>query len=179
MTAEPVKIASDIQASISVEECEKIAESCRGKVVLEIGSDKGRLTIALGSVAQRVHSLDDHGGDNPFGNTLTDFIMNVKRYRVLDRVVVHIGAMDKCLVALDKAIFHTVVVHGTKAAKVLVSSPQFFDSLLKRPTTEIYLHSMNEHDGPTLLAFANKNQWKKLTDRLMLVTAKGKTSGDA
>lgn len=146
---EPVKIASDIQSSVSIAECEHLAKAAEGKVVLEIGSGAGRLTIALASNAQRVHSVDDHGGDSPFANTLSEFVNNLKRYRVVDKVVMHIGPMDKSILALDKSIFHAAIVVGPKGKRLMGNNPGFFAHLLKNGKA-VYVHGEQPPDATAI-----------------------------
>lgn len=125
---EPVKLASDILSPVSIPECETIATLAEGKVVLVVGSDLGRLPIAIASVAQRVHVMDSHGGDNPMGNTVSEFVANLKRYRALDRILMHVGLIDKALLVIDRAVFHIVVVIGDKGLQMVESMGEWFAS---------------------------------------------------
>jgi predicted O-methyltransferase YrrM len=72
-----------------------------GMNVLEIGSYKGRSTVAMASVAKRLISVDHHRGDDGTGpsDTLREFLANLGAYGVRDRVIPIVAA------ALDAAPF--------------------------------------------------------------------------
>ena len=84
-----------MDSAVSEDECEELARLARNGVVLEIGSYYGRSTIALASTAV-VHSLDPHTGGPPGSrDTLPEFVSNLERYGVRERVVVHIGRSEQ------------------------------------------------------------------------------------
>jgi predicted O-methyltransferase YrrM len=87
---------SDVDSTVSADECAELARLARNGVVLEIGSYYGRSTIALASTAAAVHSLDPHTGGPPRRqDTLPEFVANLERYGVRERVVVHIGRSEQ------------------------------------------------------------------------------------
>jgi predicted O-methyltransferase YrrM len=84
--------AADVESAVSEAECAELARLAHGRAVLEIGSWYGRSTIALASTAAIVHALDPHRGGPPERpDTLPEFIANLERYGVRERVVVHLG----------------------------------------------------------------------------------------
>jgi predicted O-methyltransferase YrrM len=88
--------AADVESAVTEAECEELARLARGRIVLEIGSYYGRSTIALASTAAIVHSLDPHTGGPPDRpNTLPEFVANLERYGVRERVVVHLGLSEQ------------------------------------------------------------------------------------
>lgn len=98
--------AEDVGSAVGPHECERLAEMAALRLVLEVGSEAGRSTIALASTARAVHSVDWHRGDawagakgGPLG-TLPDLVANLERYGVRDRVVIHYGRWQDILPAL-------------------------------------------------------------------------------
>jgi predicted O-methyltransferase YrrM len=88
--------AGDVDSAVSEDECAELARLARNSIVLEIGSYYGRSTIALASTAAVVHSLDPHTGGPPeCQDTLPEFVSNLERYGVRERVVVHIGRSEE------------------------------------------------------------------------------------
>lgn len=104
--------AEEIESSVSLDECEKLAELAEGKTVLELGSWTGRSTVALASTAKVVHSVDWHMGDQHTGpsDSMGTFLTNLCRYGVRSKVVVHLGQNDTILPFLKAAAFDLVFV---------------------------------------------------------------------
>jgi len=91
-----VTFAADVNSTVTEAECAELARLAESRAVLEIGSWYGRTTIALASTAALVHSLDPHTGGPPAQpNTLPEFIANLERYGVRERVVVHVGLSEQ------------------------------------------------------------------------------------
>jgi predicted O-methyltransferase YrrM len=78
---------------VSSAEAHRLIELARGSVVLEVGSWWGFSTVAMALVAERVHAVDWHLGDDHAGHdeSLAPLMENLDRYGVRDRVVVHVG----------------------------------------------------------------------------------------
>lgn len=79
----------DISGAVASPECRKLAELATGKVVLEVGSQHGSSTVAMGQVAKQVVAIDWHQGDDHASkmDTIAGFWENLRRYNVLDRVI--------------------------------------------------------------------------------------------
>lgn len=97
-----MKYAWDVGSSVTYEECVKLAELAEGKKVLEIGSWKGRSTIALASVAKSVVTVDWHEGDFYAGHedTLPALRENLRKYG-MDNVEVVVGRIEDVATDLD------------------------------------------------------------------------------
>lgn len=143
--------ASDIQSFWNEQEVRFVSGMAVGKIVLLLGCEKGRVAIALASVSQRLHAVDDHGGDDPYGNTLDEFMKNLKRYRVLDQVVAHVGNMEKAILSFDKAVFHVAVVSGIKAIRAMESNSSLFYSMVATNKCTLVIHTTTE-DGYRIAA---------------------------
>jgi predicted O-methyltransferase YrrM len=85
-----------IASAVTQEEAEALAGLARGKTVLELGAHYGFSTIVLASVAERVFSVDWHGGDvhAGLGDSWAVFCSNLQRYGVEDRVTVLRGRFE-------------------------------------------------------------------------------------
>lgn len=106
--------ASDITSAVSKEECERLADVAKGTRALEIGAEYGRSTIALASTAKVVHSVDWHRGDmmSGFKDSLPEFLANLIRYNVRDKVVVHLGRIQDVAPILRPSAFDVVFIDG-------------------------------------------------------------------
>lgn len=110
--------AEDIPSAVSRAQCERLADLAAGNVVLEVGSEYGRSTIALASTAQIVHAVDWHRGDqmSGFKDSLPTFWANLQRYGVRDNVVVHVGAFEQVAKVFSFAAFDLVFIDGDHSA---------------------------------------------------------------
>lgn len=70
------------QGWLTLEEARELARLATGKSVLELGSYKGRSTVAMAQTAKQVVSVDWHKGDYAIGecDTLDEFLHNIKEY---------------------------------------------------------------------------------------------------
>lgn len=104
--------ADDVRSAVSKEECEKLAQLATGKIVLEIGSYLGRSTIALASDARIVHAVDWHQGDTHTGSedTLLEFLQNIWRYGVREKIVMHLGKNQDILPHFEPGSFQMVFI---------------------------------------------------------------------
>lgn len=102
--------AKDVPSAVTEDEARELARLASGRKVLEIGSHKGRSTIALAGSARVVHAVDWHQGDVQAGHgeTLREFLDNLSRYGVRDRVIVHLGRIEEILPVLRQEAFDLV-----------------------------------------------------------------------
>lgn len=109
-----LQFAADIPSAVSIEECQKLGDLAKGKIVIELGSHFGRSTVALASMAARVHAVDWHRGDNHAGlnDSLDAFVANINRYRVRDKVVMHVGRFEDVLPLFKPASFDLAFIDG-------------------------------------------------------------------
>ncbi len=123
--------AADIPSAVSREECERLAELAEGKLVLEIGSEYGRSTIALASTARVVHAVDWHKGDQASGlkDSLTGFLGNLQRYEVRNKVIIHLGRSEDILPILRPAIFDVVFIDGDHSVEAATRDAEFAATL--------------------------------------------------
>ena len=154
----PVICASDIQSSVTKDEVMALSRMAAGRIVLEIGCGAGRLTVGLASQAQRVHALDSHGGSGMQGNTLSEFINNIKRYRVVDNVVAHIGDEEKTLLTLQRDVFHAVIMHGPRALALITTSDGLLRTFMGSGKCKLFVRALEPEDEKRLDTFATKNQ---------------------
>ncbi|HEV3168103.1 MAG TPA: class I SAM-dependent methyltransferase [Isosphaeraceae bacterium] len=78
-----------------------------GKIVLELGSDFGRSTIVLAQSAELVFAVDWHKGDPHAGHrdTAAEFIRNITRYGVRDKIVAVIGESSLAIPRMADSTF--------------------------------------------------------------------------
>jgi predicted O-methyltransferase YrrM len=102
--------ARDLVSAVSAEECAELSLLAEDKLVLELGSDYGRSTIALASTASIVFAVDWHLGDPHAGqrDTAGQFMMNITRYNVRHKIVAVIGDARVALPRLRERIFDLV-----------------------------------------------------------------------
>lgn len=105
--------AADIESAVTREECEALAELAKGKLVLEMGSWKGRSTIAMASVAKRVFSVDTHENVNigELPNTYREFMKNLVRYGVDHKILCYVGRFEDIVPKLHRP-FDLVFIDG-------------------------------------------------------------------
>lgn len=95
--------AADIESALTFREAHLLARLGRGKNVLEIGSQYGRSTIALASVARSLVAVDPHDL-GPLGaeDTLGPLRANLDRYGLLDRVDIRKGYAHEVLPTITR-----------------------------------------------------------------------------
>ena len=160
--------ASDIQSFWAEPEVRFISGLSVGKIVLLVGGETGRVAVALASVSQRVHVVDDFGGDSPYGNTLIEFMKNLKRYRVLDQSVTHVGSMEKAVLAFDRSVFHVAVISGTKPLVMMDANASLFHAMVANHKCTLAVHTPSEDDYRLAAGFSTKPGFaiKKLSNCL-------------
>jgi predicted O-methyltransferase YrrM len=102
--------AADIVSAVSAEECAELSRLAEGKLVLELGSDYGRSTIALASTASVVFAVDWHLGDGHAGHrdTAAQFMHNITRYDVRRKIVAVVGDARLALPRLRERLFDLI-----------------------------------------------------------------------
>ena len=100
----PWRYPYDVRGWFSEDEAAILTGLAKNKKVLEIGSFCGKSTICLAQVAEVVHSVDWHRGGDGLGEdskwTLPEFLKNLERYEVHDKVGVHLGTAELCGLAM-------------------------------------------------------------------------------
>jgi predicted O-methyltransferase YrrM len=93
-----------IRSGIKDDEAEVLRDLARGRRVLEIGSWFGFSTVLMAQVAEMVHAVDWHQGDDITrnvagykGETLGAMWANLTKYGVRKKVVMHVGSSDAVL----------------------------------------------------------------------------------
>lgn len=135
--AEAFKLAHDVPSGVTPRECEKLAELARGKVVIEMGSHFGRSTIALASTAAMLHAVDWHMGDGHAGlnDSLPIFVQNISRYKVRDRVTVHVARFETLFPLLKGQIFDMAFIDAFHEREAVEKDTAAVLPLLKSKAT--------------------------------------------
>lgn len=134
--------AADITSAVQEHECRRLAAFARlQRLVLEVGSEFGRSTIALAATAAVVHAVDWHCGDAASGwkDSLAAFLANLERYGVRDRVVVHLGSSELVLPVLQAGAFDGAFIDGDHSEEAVVHDLHQVAQLVK-PGGWILLH---------------------------------------
>lgn len=86
----------DVDGWLLEDEGKKLAELAKDKRVLEIGSYCGKSTICLAQTAMEVISIDPHDGRGTPDprETFSEFVKNLERYNVRDKVHAYVGTLD-------------------------------------------------------------------------------------
>jgi hypothetical protein len=110
----PLSGSLEILTALTENEQRCLAELARGRVVLEVGAQRGASTVAMAREAEVVHSVDWHRGDPDAGegDTLLEYWRNLHAYGVRDRVVAHIGDAAAVLPALRPHAFAGAFLDG-------------------------------------------------------------------
>jgi SAM-dependent methyltransferase len=109
---------SDVEGWLTDAESTALAQLATGKIVLEIGSYKGRSTVAMATVARQVHAVDWHNGDAGTkaaagdGCSLPAFVENIARAGVREKVVAHVGRFEDVLPLLADSSFDLAFIDG-------------------------------------------------------------------
>lgn len=111
--------AAEIRSAVSEEECQRLATLAEGKIVVEIGSEFGRSTVALASTAERVYAIDWHQGDagSGFKDSLPEFLANLRQYDVRDKVVPIVGRSEDVLFMLAHGFADVAFIDGAHDAE--------------------------------------------------------------
>lgn len=108
------RFPKDVEGWLSEHEAMALARLAHDKSVLEIGSYCGRSTIAMAQTARSVDSIDWHNGDGMSGDggTLEKFKFNLKKYKLGDRVKIHLGRTQDIAPTLPDKSFDMAFIDG-------------------------------------------------------------------
>jgi predicted O-methyltransferase YrrM len=121
-----------IRGWLTLEEAICLNTLAHGERVLELGSYCGRSTVAMALTAEMVVSVDHHMGDNGTGPgyTLPEFIRNLERCGVRDKVIPIVTTTEKAshlllpfsfgLVFIDASHEYPSVCQDIAIAKIMV-----------------------------------------------------------
>lgn len=111
-----------IPTSMSDEEVARLVELASGKVVLEVGSYLGHSTVAMAQVAERVHAVDWHRGDEHAGTeeTVHPFLDNLEAHGVRDRVIAHVGRSEVILPMFRAGYFDMAFIDALHTTEAVV-----------------------------------------------------------
>lgn len=109
---------NDIPGWLADAEAAELRKLATNANVLEIGSYKGRSTIAMAEVANFVVAVDHHRGDSGcIGGTLNAFLMNLEKYHVREKVVLMIADSVMSCSLLMNGLFDLVFIDGDHAVE--------------------------------------------------------------
>lgn len=105
----------DIDGWLTDEEGEALASLAAGKIVLEIGSYKGRSAVCMAQTAAGVFAVDHHKGDGGTGpaNTEAEFVANVTAAGVAYCVHRCVGPIEQQAAAFRAMRPHHTSPRGT------------------------------------------------------------------
>lgn len=127
----------DIPSAVSPAEAAALASLARGGLVLELGMDRARSTIALAHTALMVHTVD-------WGLALEAARANISSRSVAGRVVMHIGDIANVLPRLAPG-FDGVFIDAGHSYPEVVRDVRLVLPLLK-PRAWLAFHDV--HRGP-------------------------------
>jgi predicted O-methyltransferase YrrM len=160
------RFPDDVRGWLTRTEGEALAACARGRVVLEIGSYCGRSTICMAQTAKRVYALDWHRGDAGagWGQTLPEFLANIERYGVADKVIPLVGRTDDLSPILADLSVEFVFVDGAHDADSVRADTRLALRVLK-PGGVIAFH---DFDYPSVRdAVASVVDWPDLSGGAM------------
>lgn len=125
--------AASIPSAVTYEEMSFLCARAIGKTVLELGAWHGRSTVALASVATRVHSVDWHRGDEHAGegDTLDSFLKNIAYHGFRDKITIHLGRFEDVLPVLGDHRFGLVFLDGHHSTESVRQDIALFGHLIK------------------------------------------------
>jgi predicted O-methyltransferase YrrM len=130
-----------ITSAVTSAESARLEDLARGRVVLEVGSWYGYSTVLMARVAQRVHAVDWHRGDDHAGNreTLTTLWAHLAEYGLRDRVVLHVGRAEEVLPVLRPRSFDFAFLDGFHTTEAVARDARLILPLL-RPGAALAFH---------------------------------------
>lgn len=130
-----------------LQECEgrRLSELAAGRVVLEIGSYKGRSTICMAQTARVVHCIDWFRGDPGagYGWFLPEFCEWTAKYNVTSNIVVHVGRTEDMAKVFSDGVFDLVFVDGAHDYLSVVKDLRFASIVCREL---IAVHDEHYHD---------------------------------
>jgi len=137
-------------------EVRRLAGLGRGKDVLEIGSQYGRSTIALASVARSLVAVDPHDLGPPGAeDTLGPLRANLDRYGLLDRVEIVQGYAHEILPTMGERSFDLVFLDADHRREQVARD---LDALLPfaRPSAVLAFH---DYGKPGIMFRGKWDEW--------------------
>jgi hypothetical protein len=134
--------AGGVPTSLTAAEREELTRLAENATVIEIGSQYGASTITLARVARIVYAIDHHRGDPVSGewDTLGDFMAELDRHGVRDRVVPLVGRSEQIVEVLAPACSDLVFVDSGKETVAEVRTQALEARRLVRPGGVIAFH---------------------------------------
>lgn len=142
-----------IRTGIKADEAAVLRQLATGKCVLELGSQFGFSTVLMAEVAQRVDAVDWHKGDEIVGREASLPVMwaNLERFRVRQKVVVHVGRSADVLPRMVPGQFDFALHDSFHEKQAILDDVAMMLPLL-RPGSLIAFHDygvVKEHFGVT------------------------------
>lgn len=136
----------DIRSAIKDDESARLAELAAGRRVLEVGSQYGFSTVLMARVAKVVHAVDWHRGDAIVGRneSLPLLWENVTRYKLRDRVVIHVGRSETVLPLLLPGSFDFAFHDSYHSAEAVAADVALMVPLLV-PGSLLALHDYGRY----------------------------------
>jgi SAM-dependent methyltransferase len=134
--------AGGVPTSLTTAERAELARLAQDATVVEIGSQYGASTITLARAARIVYAIDHHLGDPVSGqwDTLGDFMAEIERHGVRDRVVPLVGRSEQLIDVLAPGSFDVVFVDSGKERVDEVRTQASEARKLARPGGVIAFH---------------------------------------
>lgn len=162
----------DIHSAVTDSEAHTLADLASDRVVLEVGSHWGFSTVVMARVAEIVHSVDWHRGDDHAGwaDSFSEFQGNLDRYLVRDRVVMHVGACDDVLPVLRPRHFGLVFLDGAHDFASAERDIEYAVQLVS-PSGVIALHDWGRFDVADAYRNVTDRPVNSVIDSLAIVKA--------
>ncbi len=128
-----MRLPNDIFTSVRKDEITRLVELAQDKNVLEVGSWIGYSSVAMAQVAKVVHAVDWHQGDSQAGheNTLPTMWSNIKRYRLQDKIVIHVGRSENVLPLFKSEMFDLIFIDAYHTVEAVTQDIELSLRLLK------------------------------------------------
>lgn len=133
----------DIEGWTSDKEACCLANLAKDKRVLEVGSFKGFGAVLMASAgATMVHSVDWHRGDPNLGDrdTLCAWWSNIRRNKVENRIIGHVGRSEQVLPSLRPGMFDMAFIDGHHAYESVKQDIELVLPLLTKPEIVVCFH---------------------------------------
>lgn len=117
----PFVFPADVDSATTEAECRKLWELATLERCVELGAWKGRTAITMGQSAAAVHSIDHFRGDmhTGFAFTLIEYLKNLQRYGMEEKVVTHIGRFKDVIPTFVPHSFGLVFCDGVHTREAM------------------------------------------------------------
>jgi predicted O-methyltransferase YrrM len=135
----------EVEGWLSDKEGEALQRLAAGGTVVELGSYKGRSTIAMAASAAQVVSVDHHHGDVNTGptDTLLDFLENINKHGAADIVLALIEPIDEAATLLKRCHFDGCFIDAEHTAESVERDTRLALAVV-RPGGWIAWHDWND-----------------------------------